>query len=341
VTSTTDMAWHPDVTELSDLTEGLLPLSRSAKVRRHLDGCPLCADVYDSLEEIRGLLGTLPGPPHMPDDVAGRIDAALAAEALLNATAPTAADTGALSSVSTSHSMPEAVTSDALLFAASGSDAPAPVADEELDGESAGSGDSGHVSRETSTVTDRPAGHPRATTGPGRTNRPRRGRRRTAVLGAVFTAAALGLGGLLIQSLGGGSDSDPPSASPKQSKPADTFAGEKLDVQVADLLAKAEGKKDSSPRSSRPNGSASTDGPKVLNTPTDSVPSCIQQGIGRDATPLASKEGSYEGTDAYLVVLPAATDRTQVTAYVVDSACVEKPSISAGKVLLEHSYPLN
>ncbi|MDQ0775941.1 hypothetical protein QF026_004407 [Streptomyces aurantiacus] len=305
MTSTTDTAWHPDVTELSDLTEGLLPLSRSAEVRRHLEGCPLCADVYDSLEEIRGMLGTLPGPLRMPDDVAGRIDAALAAEALLNATAPAAADAGAL---------------------------------EELDGRS----DSGHVSRETSTVTDRPAGHPRAATGPGRTNLPRRGRRRTVVLGAVFTAAALGLGGLLIQSMGsGGSDNDPPSASPKQSDPADTFAGEKLDVQVADLLAKAEGKKDSDPRSSRPNGTASTDGPKVLNTPTDSVPSCIKQGIGRDATPLASKEGSYEGTDAYLVVLPAATDRTRVTAYVVDSACVNKPSISAGKVLLEHSYPLN
>ncbi|BCL29320.1 anti-sigma factor family protein [Streptomyces aurantiacus] len=309
MTSTTDTAWHPDVTELSDLTEGLLPLSRSAEVRRHLEGCPLCADVYDSLEEIRGMLGTLPGPLRMPDDVAGRIDAALAAEALLNATAPAAADAGAL---------------------------------KELDGRSEGRNDSGHVSRETSTVTDRPAGHPRAATGPGHTNLPRRGRRRTVVLGAVFTAATLGLGGLLIQSMGsGGSDNDPPSASPKQSDPADTFAGEKLDVQVADLLAKAEGKKDSGPRSSRPNGTASTDGPKVLNTPTDSVPSCIKQGIGRDATPLASKEGSYEGTDAYLVVLPAATDRTRVTAYVVDSACMNKPSISAGKVLLEHSYPLN
>ncbi len=349
MTSTTDTAWHPDVTELSDLTEGLLPLSRSAEVRRHLDGCPLCADVYDSLEEIRGMLGTLPGPARMPDDVAERIDAALAAEALLNATAPaaapTAADTGALSSVSASQSVSEAVTPATPVSDAAVSDTAAPdtAVPEALDGRSeSGSDDSGHVSRETSTVTDRPAGHPRAATGPGRTNRPRRGRRRTVVLGAMFTAAALGFGGLLIQSMGsGGSDNAPPSASPKQSNQSDTFAGEKLDVQVADLLAKAEGKKDSSPRSSRPNGTASTDGPKVLNTPTDSVPSCIKQGIGRDAAPLASKEGSYEGKDAYLVVLPAATDRTQVTAYVVDSACMDKPSISAGKVLLEHSYPLN
>ncbi|WMX46084.1 anti-sigma factor [Streptomyces roseicoloratus] len=88
MTSTADTTQHPDVSEISDLTEGLLSPSRSAAVRLHLDGCPLCADVRASLEEIRGLLGTLPGPPRMPAEIAGRIDAALAAEALLNATAP-------------------------------------------------------------------------------------------------------------------------------------------------------------------------------------------------------------------------------------------------------------
>ncbi|GAA3226948.1 hypothetical protein GCM10020256_37830 [Streptomyces thermocoprophilus] len=85
MTSTTDTAGHPDVTEISDFAEGLLPPSRTADLRRHLDACDLCADVHSSLEEIRGLLGTLPGPPKMPDDVAQRIDAALAAEALLDA----------------------------------------------------------------------------------------------------------------------------------------------------------------------------------------------------------------------------------------------------------------
>lgn len=82
---------HPEVSELSDLTDGLLSPSRSADVRHHLAGCPLCDDVYASLEEIRALLGTLPGPTRMPADVAGRIDAALAAEALLDATTPAAA----------------------------------------------------------------------------------------------------------------------------------------------------------------------------------------------------------------------------------------------------------
>ena len=55
MTSTTDTAGHPDVAEISDLTEGLLTTARTADVRRHLDECELCADVHASLEEIRGL----------------------------------------------------------------------------------------------------------------------------------------------------------------------------------------------------------------------------------------------------------------------------------------------
>ncbi|MFF2790325.1 hypothetical protein ACFVT6_26815 [Streptomyces sp. NPDC058049] len=85
---TTGAIRHPDVSEISDLTEGLLSPSRTAEIRRHLGDCALCADVRASLEEIRSLLGTLPGPARMPADIAGRIDAALAAEALLDATQP-------------------------------------------------------------------------------------------------------------------------------------------------------------------------------------------------------------------------------------------------------------
>ncbi|MFI8181975.1 hypothetical protein ACIF70_15835 [Actinacidiphila glaucinigra] len=85
MTSTTGTDEHPEVAEISALTEGILPPERSADVRGHIDGCALCADVRASLDEIRGLLGTLPGPPRMPADIAGRIDAALAAEALLTA----------------------------------------------------------------------------------------------------------------------------------------------------------------------------------------------------------------------------------------------------------------
>lgn len=173
MTSTTDKAEHPDVAEISDLTEGLLSPARTEDVRQHLDGCTVCTDVYDSLEEIRGLLGTLPGPARMPDDVAERIDAALAAEALLSAAAP----------------------------------------DEALDAEA----DRAHVSRETSTATS-PSGHPRGVTGPGRSHRARRGRRRTALLGTAFAAAALGLGAILVQSLDGDGSGKTPGRQPSTSR---------------------------------------------------------------------------------------------------------------------------
>ncbi|MFD5924613.1 anti-sigma factor family protein, partial [Streptomyces griseoaurantiacus] len=77
MTSTTDKAGHPDVDELSDLSEDLLPPSRTEEVQGHLEGCASCAEIYASLTEIRALLGTLSGPTHMPEDVAARIDAAL------------------------------------------------------------------------------------------------------------------------------------------------------------------------------------------------------------------------------------------------------------------------
>jgi len=276
VTSTTDTAGHPDVTEISDLTEGLLTPSRTADVERHLDECVLCTDVYTSLEEIRGLLGTMPAPVRMPDDIADRIDAALASEA--------------------------------------------------------------DVSRETSApadrLADRPTGHAHAATGPGRKDRARRGRRRTIVLSTVFTAAALGLGSLLVSSLG--DDSTQPEA-------ASTFSGQKVETQVAELLKG--GKVKNSPRSGGPSvgieshpsepGTNEHDG-LIFNVPT--VPDCVMKGIGRKgASVLGVKEGTYNGTDAYLVLLPAANDDTRVTAYVVDSACVKQPSVP-GEVLLTQSY---
>src|SRR5205814_365104 len=62
---------------------------RAAELRTHLEGCALCAEVRTSLEDIRETLGRLPGPVRMPLDIAGRIDAALAAEAVLSASPST------------------------------------------------------------------------------------------------------------------------------------------------------------------------------------------------------------------------------------------------------------
>ncbi|MCX5055742.1 MULTISPECIES: anti-sigma factor [unclassified Streptomyces] len=305
MTSTTDMAGHPDVAEISDLTEGLLPASRTADIRRHLDECELCADVHMSLEEIRGLLGSMPGPTRMPADVAGRIDAALAAEALLNATSPAATDTPTL--VSSSRSMND--TGD-------GHDSP-------------------DVSRETSATANRPAGHARAsTTGPGRKERKRGGRRRVAILGTVFTVAALGLGSVLLASLNDGK-SPTSQAQGRESTGADTFSEAKLGNQVAGLLKS----KDSDSRSHAPHSLGVEGGsnqPKIFKEPT--VPDCVRKGIGRTDPALAMKQGTYEGTDVLLVVMSDASASSRVTAYIVDSTCVSHPSSAKAKVLLKHSY---
>lgn len=301
MTSTTDRAEHPDVAEISDLTEGLLPSARSADVRRHLDECALCADVHASLEEIRDLLGTAPGPPRMPAEVAGRIDAALAAEALLHATAPETETTGDTA----------------------GSSSASP-GDEQA-----------HVSRETSPLQDRPAGRPRSsTTGPGRKGRLRGGRRRVAVLGTVFTVAALGLGSVVLSSMNeGGPDEGPRTTA------SDTFSEGKLEKQVTDLLAQSQGERKGA-STGRTFGSQSESdavSPRVLKEPA--VPKCVSDGIGRDDAALATEKGTYQGKEAMLVVLPDASDSSRVTAYIVEATCVDNVSAATtAKVLLEHSY---
>ncbi|MFF8968774.1 anti-sigma factor family protein [Streptomyces sp. NPDC014995] len=315
MTSTTDTTGHPDVAEISDLTEGLLPPSRSADVRRHLDTCDLCADVHASLEEIRGLLGTLPGPPRMPDDVAHRIDAALAAEALLNATATETAGTS-------EDDLP--VSTEDL-----------PVSTAQSDSEDTADTDATrHVSRETSSGASRPTGQARSsTTGPGRKERQRSGHRKVAALGAVFTVAALGLGSVLVSSLtdDGGSGT---SAQRPTSTAADTFAESTLEEQVSDLLAKAQSSR--SPDSVGAQGNPESKGPMVFQRPT--VPLCVQKGIGPSDAALATESGTYQGKDALLVLLPDASDSTKVTAYLMDATCVEHPSAGTAEVLLKDTY---
>ncbi|MER7197951.1 hypothetical protein CG723_33145 [Streptomyces sp. CB01635] len=317
MTSTTDTAEHPEIAEISELTEGLLSSSRTEQVREHLNGCELCADVYASLEEIRGTLGTLPGPPHMPADIAGRIDAALAAEALLDTQAP-------------AHTEHEA------------------EAEAEAEAQAASP-----VSRETTPETtpadsptapaDRPSGHPRATTGPGRGSRTRNRRRRGAALGAVFTAASIGLGVLLLQNGGSTPTGAPESGTPRQASSALSFSEGKLENQVQSLLTeKSSAPSDSS--TSKPSLDIEQSGPKTprTNSPmrgkTIVVPDCIQRGTGRETPALAIERGDYKGTTAYLVVLPHQSDPAQVSAYVIDATCVKQPSSAPGKLLLTHSY---
>ncbi|MEU6840921.1 hypothetical protein ABZ930_03485 [Streptomyces sp. NPDC046716] len=299
MTSTADTAEHPEVTEISDLAEGLLPPSRSSDIRRHLDGCILCADVYSSLEEIRGLLGTLPDAPRMPEDVAARIDAALAAEALLNVVAYEDEESDEDDGRETASVSRETSTER------SGS-APRPV--------------------------DRPSGHAPSATGPGR--RTRLARRRTgAAIGAVLTAAAIGTGVLLVQSGGGTSTvgKTPPSAS----QSASSFAKANLESKVSELLREGGpaslGTEGVTPKSSPKNPEV----PKAAMAP----PACVQRGTHRNEDPLGFKQGTYEGKAVYLLVLPHRSDPVhRVTAFVVDASCAAKNSSAAGELLYTHSY---
>ncbi|MEU4925040.1 hypothetical protein AB0G54_00720 [Streptomyces yokosukanensis] len=317
MTSTTDTAGHPDVAEISDLTEGLLPRDRSTAVRRHLGACELCADVHASLEEIRGLLGSVSGAEHMPADVAGRIDAALAAEALLSAAAPEPLS------------------------------APLP-SKTERGRENGGDGrvsreTSLPFSRETSLPSDRPTGRPQAATGPGRKGRERGRRRRRVVLGAVLTAAVLGAGSLVLQSLGDHS-SDTSTAHGKPTSSVAPFSGTSVQSQVKDLLAakkksqRGSGQRPRSGLESEQSTPGSTQSANTLLQTDVPVPDCVRAALHRGDDVLGAKTGTYGGTSAYLVVVPDAGDSTRVTAYIVDAACIRQPSGTVGKVLLKHSF---
>ncbi|MFG2476367.1 anti-sigma factor family protein [Streptomyces fagopyri] len=318
MTSTTDTTGHPDVAEISDLTEGLLPPTRTADVRRHLDDCALCADVYDSLEEIRELLGTLPGPTRMPDEVAGRIDAALAAEALLSAATPGHAS-GADERLTVSR---ETSVTDSRETPVTG-----------VSGAQTGSAPSA----------TRPSGHSHSATGPGRSRRGGPGRRKVALIGTAFTAAALGLGAMFFQTLGDdGSGKSPQTATQQGSK--NTYSEGSLQTRVTDLLAKNKKGVDRSGGSKHPwgvesngadNGSAGVD---TLITPAVKIPDCVQRGTGSTGAVLAAEKGTYKGTSVYLVVVPDTSDSTKVTAYIVDAGCEKPEGTSPGKLLLTHSY---
>ncbi|SFD22232.1 anti-sigma factor family protein [Streptomyces aidingensis] len=73
---------HPDPAELSALGEDLLSESESSALRRHLAECEECSAIAADLEALRRELAGLEDPGPMPEDIAARIDAALAAEAV-------------------------------------------------------------------------------------------------------------------------------------------------------------------------------------------------------------------------------------------------------------------
>ncbi|MFE0700221.1 hypothetical protein [Streptomyces sp. NPDC058872] len=315
MTSTADRAdttQHPDVSEISDLTEGLLPPTRSAAVRRHVDGCALCGDVRTSLEEIRSLLGTLPGPSRMPADIAGRIDAALAAEALLSATSPEDNTPVSRETPPVSDEGPSPT-------------APAPATD-----------------RPTQT---RPAGHPRATTGPGRSRAPRR--RRIALLstiGAAFGAVLLGAS-LYLSHTGtvtAGRSADTEKADTlTEAAATGSFSGALIEDRVHDLLAGEHAPK--TPQGlSNESTSAQVEGNTPRSSGTGDVPECVLAGTGRSDEVLGYERGDYQGAPAYLLVLADPGDSTRVRAYVLAASCANgsgQDGQPVAELLVSQTYP--
>lgn len=311
---------HPDVTEISALIEDAVSPDRSSVLQAHLSDCELCADVRASLEEIRDMLGTLPGPVRMPADITGRIDAALAAEALLDA----------------SLSDPAAVSRET-----GPGDAQRGRRAKTVGREATARKRGVHVSRETSDPrsggSSRPAGHPVGSSGPGRHRPAKRTRRwRSAILVGAGAVVALGIGGLVIQTMY--SPSTPTTAGGAEQEER-TDADGALEKHVQTLLAKEDAAGEPEGPSTPDLKSKQSPGNSPLAGNASSIPSCIREGIDRTENPLAVDENApYKGGTGYLVVLPHRGDSQRVDAYVVDRSCTTGESSGPGEVLTTHTY---
>ncbi|UED85320.1 anti-sigma factor family protein [Streptomyces profundus] len=288
---------HPEPAEIAALDEDLLPAPEAAELRAHLAGCDRCAEVLADLVELRAALrdDTDPGP--MPEDIALRIDAALANE-------------------------------------------PTPVPAPSL---------TVSVSRETP--------------------RPRRLVSHKMALAAAGAVLAVGMGSALIQVLGstgggadGGSSAADAGGAPEARDDFPELPVESLEGQVRELLAdsptadapSAEAsapeeestEQDNEPApppppsepSQEPTESVTEGASPESFRPLSTVPTCVDEAIGRSEEPLAVNEEDYNGVNAYLVVLPHTEDPELVTAYVVDAACVSATPPVTGEILLEESY---
>ncbi|MEV7544799.1 zf-HC2 domain-containing protein [Streptomyces sp. NPDC089915] len=309
-TGTAGTIRHPEVSEISDLTEGLLSPSRTAEVRRHLADCALCADVLASLEEIRSLLGTLPGPPRMPSDIAGRIDAALAAEALLDSTASRAEAPPAPGPRTTADVSRETV----------------PVRTER-----------------------RPTGHPSGSTGPGRRRARRRIAVLTGLAGAAACVLGVLLFNGLTGTGAHETTTSSNTVRADGSAAPGEYTAQGLQQNVHRLLAAgpaanapktAPGDSNRTMELENPSpGLAPAERPGSPEPAPASVPPCVQRATGRTETPLAAEPGRYQGTPVYLVVLPHTEDPALVDAYLVASGCADGPSGTTEKPLLTRTYP--
>jgi hypothetical protein len=276
-------------------------------MRLHIAGCAPCADILTSLEEIRALLGTLPGPQQMPTDIAGRIDAALAAEALLDSTLPDVPR-------ETSPSAPGRVPRETSTAPAGHANAPTGPGRSGGPGGSGGSGGSG--------------------------NRPNGRRRRRLLLAAASVAAVLALGGVVYQAGSGTNSANNDSSSVKRAD-AGRSPGDSVADQVKQLLRKPRAGVGPNTGATGAPGHADTPmlsqgaSPSAGHGATD-VPSCVLKATHRSQPLLAAGRELFRGSEAYLVVLPHPGDNSLVDAFVVNATCT---ATSPGAVLFQATYP--
>ncbi|WP_354641566.1 zf-HC2 domain-containing protein [Kitasatospora camelliae] len=296
---------HPEPDVLADLAEDLVDPAEAAELRRHLDGCPSCAEDYAALTDI-GLLFDAIDPGPMPADLADRIDAALAAAA-----AGPEPDEAALGSDGPRRPH---------------TPAPRPTADRPG-------------------TSSRPAGRnaPASPGGPGGPGRA--GRRRRAsflLLGAAALTGLLTVGGLALRgssSTAGDSTAaaggSPNLTSASSAQPRPEYREDTLAAQVRQLLAGAA----SAPTTATGKGSQPALQPE--RDPGSTLPAvpapqaCVTEAVGRPGqTPVAGGPGRYGATDVTVLVYPASgTDGEAVEVYLVTPQC------PGAKVLLHRTVP--
>lgn len=329
---------HPEVAEISAYAEDLLPVARSDSLRSHLSTCSLCGDVLLSLQEIRAALGDVSHPPRMPEDVASRIDAALAAEALLEASDVSR------ETLDASPSLSEGEDSTREEEGLRGSDAPsagaaastedpasptAGVPPQRRNGVTAAKARPRRlalVSRETHRrpTADRPPNRNRTPRGPAS----RRRSRRMATWGAAGVTVLAALGGLILHTFQDSSGETPPEATTRAT------AADHLGARVRTLLTEQQPPNASSARP----GAGGEEATPFRAEEARNVPRCVRQGIARAETPLAVDTQTFQGTRSYIVVLPHASDPRRVDAYAVDASCTSGDN-TTGAVLASGTYP--
>jgi hypothetical protein len=171
-------------------------------------------------------------------------------------------------------------------------------------------------------------------------------------LAAAGALVALGLGGMVIQSLGSGGA---PSGSEDSATTAQAESGARSDplegqvrellaqTDASDTLAAPDGSEEGhslGPEQNTPGHEATTHGSgSASETKATAMPTCVREAIDRPEAPLATKEETYHGVDAYLVVLPHTADPQRVDAYVVDARCVSATPPAPGTIIVQQSYP--